>query len=462
MSRSFLPPQPTGAAPEPPEPDQPAGAAPNGSAALPPPPAPQRGKLIQLAVVIAALVAAAVATGHTDLMIVVLAIVAMIMLHELGHFATAKWARMKVTEYFLGFGPRLWSVRRGETEYGIKAIPAGGYVKIIGMTNLEPVPEADEPRTYRQAPFWRRFSVAVAGSTVHFILAFLLLWSIYALVGTASTTQVVVAELTPLVHGQSPAAKAGFKAGDQLLSVDGHDVTSSNSLDSLIESHASKSLSVVVRRDGHDRTLHVTPVAASSVKFSPTPGVAAPKPGSEGVIGVETETELGPPLVRSNPISAISQGAQEFATVTSSSVLGIGRVFSAHGISSYVSQVVGTTKSPSTVAAAGADTGRIVSIVGATRIAAQAAHAGTGDLLLVLADINIFIGVANMFPLLPLDGGHVVIAVYERLRSWRGRHYHADVAKLLPLTYAMLLFLLVLGASAFYLDIAHPLPNLFQ
>ncbi|MGH9070180.1 MAG: M50 family metallopeptidase [Acidimicrobiales bacterium] len=422
----------------------------------------QRAKVVRLVLVVGALVAAAVVTGHSALLIVVLAIVAMIMLHEAGHFATAKWAGMKVTEYFLGFGPRLWSVRRGETEYGIKAIPAGGYVKIIGMTNLEAVPEADEPRTYRQAPFWRRFSVAVAGSTVHFLLAFLMLWSIFALVGTDNTPQVVVAALSGQAHGKSPAQVAGFRAGDQLISVDGNKVTSQDALDSYIQAHAGVPLAVVVNRGGHDLTLHVTPEPASRLTIKPTPGVVAPKPGSEGVIGVETGVQMGPPAVRSNPISAISQAGRQFWYVTSTSVIGIGDVFSAHGLASYVGQVVGTTKTPKSAAAATKDSGRIVSLIGATRIAAQAAHAGTGDLLLVLVDINIFIGLANMFPLLPLDGGHVVIAVYERLRSWRGRHYHADVAKLLPLTYAMFLFLIVLGASAFYLDIAHPLPNLFQ
>ena len=96
------------------------------------------------------------------------------MLHELGHFATAKWAGMKVTEYFVGFGPRLWSVRRGETEYGVKAIPAGGYVRIPGFTSTEEVAPEDEPRAYRQQPFHQRIIVASAGSAMHFLIAFVL------------------------------------------------------------------------------------------------------------------------------------------------------------------------------------------------------------------------------------------------------------------------------------------------
>src|SRR5208282_2254501 len=110
---------------------------------------------------------------------VVLALVAMVMLHEFGHFATAKWSGMKVTEFFVGFGPRLWSLRRGETEYGIKALPLGGYCRIIGMNNLEEVDPADEPRTYRQAPVWRRLSVALAGSAMHFLIAICLLFTMF-------------------------------------------------------------------------------------------------------------------------------------------------------------------------------------------------------------------------------------------------------------------------------------------
>src|SRR5262245_40686470 len=100
----------------------------------------QRSALLRLGLIVVAAIVAAAATGVTKTVAVVLAIIVMIMLHELGHYLTAKSAGMKVTEFFLGFGPRLWSVRKGETEYGIKALPVGGYVKIIGMSNLDEVP----------------------------------------------------------------------------------------------------------------------------------------------------------------------------------------------------------------------------------------------------------------------------------------------------------------------------------
>ena len=144
--------------------------------------------------------------------IVIVAMIVMIMLHELGHFVTAKWSGMKVTEYFLGFGPRLWSFRRGETEYGVKALPLGGYVKIIGMSNLEEVPPEDEPRTYRQQPFRKRLLVAVAGSAVHFILALMLIFTILVGYGQQQPGTVQVQALTVMAGAGKPGARGRHRA----------------------------------------------------------------------------------------------------------------------------------------------------------------------------------------------------------------------------------------------------------
>ena len=132
-----------------------------------------------------ALFAGLVAIGFLSLpaLIVVLSLVFMIFMHELGHYLTAKRAGMKVTEFFIGFGPRIWSFTRGETEYGVKLIWAGAYVKILGMNNLEEVDPADESRTYRQKSYPSRLSVAVAGSAMHFLMALVLLFMIFGVVG---------------------------------------------------------------------------------------------------------------------------------------------------------------------------------------------------------------------------------------------------------------------------------------
>src|SRR5438045_9220404 len=118
-----------------------------------------RERFVRLVYFVAIVLVLAIFSGFSPFLGVIFALVAIVMLHEFGHFATAKWAGMKVTEYFFGFGPRLWSIRKGETEYGIKAIPLGGYVKIIGMSNLEHVDPADESRAYRSKSYPRRLLV---------------------------------------------------------------------------------------------------------------------------------------------------------------------------------------------------------------------------------------------------------------------------------------------------------------
>ena len=177
------------------------------------------------------------------------AIILMVMLHELGHFVMAKRAGMKVTEYFLGFGPRLWSIRRGETEYGVKAIPAGGYVRIIGMSSADVVDPADEERTYRAKPYRDRLGVAVAGSTMHFIIAAILLFIVLAFVGIP-TRPAIIAQIVP----DSPAQHSDFRLGDRIVAVNGHTVKDWSEIPAYVESHGESELVfTVVRKDTGER-----------------------------------------------------------------------------------------------------------------------------------------------------------------------------------------------------------------
>ncbi|HEX8771166.1 MAG TPA: site-2 protease family protein, partial [Acidimicrobiales bacterium] len=154
----------------------------------------QGQKLLRLGLVTGALVAVSVFTGSVPIVAFIMAVVLIVMIHELGHFITAKRAGMKVTEYFLGFGPRLWSVRRGETEYGIKAIPLGGYVKILGMSNMEKdIDPADETRTFREGSYPARMIVLLAGVLSHFVIAFLLLMLVWTVVGVPNVDKATVA-----------------------------------------------------------------------------------------------------------------------------------------------------------------------------------------------------------------------------------------------------------------------------
>jgi membrane-associated protease RseP (regulator of RpoE activity) len=413
---------------------------------------PDRWNLLRLVVAICVIVALAFATHTTDLLIVIVAIIAMVMLHELGHFATAKWSGMKVTEYFLGFGPRLWSFRRGETEYGVKALPLGGYVKIIGMSNLEEVPPEDEPRTYREKPFRNRLLVAVAGSAMHFILAVILVFAILVGYGTAASGTVQVQGLSSWQGEPVPARLAGIEPGDLIVSIDGHPVRADTDVSAVTSVSAGKPVVMVVRRDGVDRTVTLTPVNGHDAIEGGQPAVAAGK--NDGLIGVE----LGPETVPVGALTATGRSFTDVGEVMKESVVAVWQRFSPSGIASLFKQVTN-----SQAAQQASETGsRPESIYGAVRTATQGVQAGWPDFLEVLVVINVFIGMLNLLPMLPLDGGHVAVAVYERIRSRRGRPYHADVAKLTPFAYTFMLFLGFVVLSALYLDITHPIANPFR
>jgi len=391
-------------------------------------------------------------TGGWSLLLVIAGLVVMITLHELGHFITAKASGMKVTEFFLGFGPKLWSVRRGETEYGIKAIPAGAYVRIIGMNNLEEIAPEDEPRTYRQQSYPRRLAVAVAGSTMHFLQALVLVFIALTIVGTPgghiftdqpAPTAAVIGNVTP----GSAAASIGLKPGDTIVSVDGENIADFNRLHDVLVARASKQITLVYEHDGQ------------RVTATPTLGPIDP---NKGVLGVAPQ---GTPTKRLDPIHAIGQTGSEFALVTRDTVGFFGSFFSPSGISSFASTVVHSGNESTVSGGAGAatanepspDNNRPISIIGAARIGSELTREGPLAFIVFFASINVVIGLFNLIPLLPLDGGHVAIATYERIRSRGGRRYQVDVMKLLPLTYAVVMVLILLGVSTIFLDIVHPI-----
>ncbi len=407
----------------------------------------------ELVIAIVVIVALSVATGHVDLLVVVVCIIAIVMIHELGHFLAAKHGGMKVTEYFVGFGPRLWSFRRGETEYGIKALPFGGYVKIPGMTNLEEVDPADESRLYREKPFHSRLLVAVAGSAMHFLMAFVLLWVLVSFVGVPNAAKVQVQGLNRLGGRPGPAILAGVRAGDVIVSVDGKAVDGNvSTLTSTIRDHPGQQVTLVVSRQGQLRTLTVTPANGRVVHES---GDAPPKGTAPyGIIGVS----LGEPTERTSPFHAVATAAADLGHFMWSSVVGVAHLFSPSGVTQRFDQV-SSAKAANQAAANGT---RAESIVGVVNTATQAAQAGIGQLLYILIAINVFFGIFNLFPMLPLDGGHVAIAVYEKIRTGRRKvMYHADVAKLMPFTWAFLIFLAIIVLPALLTDVLHPMANPF-
>lgn len=445
---------------------------PSGAPSHPAPAAPPTGEMttgqwVRLAVVLGLLVWLTASTGIYGLAMV-LGIVVMIFLHELGHYVMAKRAGMKVTEFFLGFGPRIWSFQRGETEYGLKLIPAGAYVKIIGMHDIEEVDPADEPRTYRQQPFWQRFGVAVAGSTVHMLLALGLIYGLlvgFGVPGGSITRPDETRWEVGRVSADTAAEAAGLEVGDVLLAVDGTEVDSFDELRAEVSDRPDESVTLTVLRDGDEQEVEVT--------LGRSPADAAV--GFLGVSGTVPVEKLG-------PVEAVPATFRELGIVSVESVKALGRFFTPSGISDFGRQVAdagddgsasdeaptsttapASSSSSSSSSASDAPDGenRLLSLLGVFRIGVDAGEGGgAAALVLLFAMINVFIGLFNMLPLLPFDGGHVVIAVYEKVQEWRKglrTRYLADVSRLLPMTYAVVVVLGLIFVSTLYLDIANPL-----
>jgi membrane-associated protease RseP (regulator of RpoE activity) len=424
---------------------------------LPPTAAEQRSALVRLLTVLAIAAFITVRTGTTKTVAVVVALITMIMLHELGHYLTAKWGGMKVTEFFVGFGPRLWSVRKGETEYGVKALPLGGYVKILGMHNLDPVEDpADEPRTYRQQTFGRRLRVAVAGSTMHFIIAFLLFFAVNAVVGVPTVSTTIGGVLAFDGGGPSPAQEAGLKVGDTITAVDGVRIETWAQVRERIAASPGTPIALTVERNGATVDLDATPVDISQVKIDGQT-VSNDKRGFLGLEPAEKSKTV-------DPITAVGRsakqwlggnfdGAEDVSPGLIDNAKALAQIASPSGASSLWTNITGGKDGKGDP-----DGVRFLSPVGFVRVAGQAADNSLFAVLGLLIAINLFVGIFNLLPLLPLDGGHVAIAVYEAIRSKvAGRKYQADVAKLMPLTYAVVLLMVFLGASALYLDIVRPL-----
>src|SRR5580704_14775384 len=246
-----------------------------------------------------------------------------VMLHESGHFIMAKKFGMKATRYFVGFGPTLWSTQRGETEYGIKALPFGGFVKIIGMHSLDDVDDpADEPRSFRRHPAWQRIIVLCAGSFMHFVLAFLLVFGLALGIGIENdnTTQLgtistcVAANTTQLNNGTctaseqaSPAKLAGLRLGDQVTAFNGKPVSNWTQLgDAIRKAPAGSTADITVKRDGKTLTLHATLATVSG--------------RSGAYLGIAPAVVFQ--LV--NPVRAAQYAGSAFGQVVAGSVKGLG------------------------------------------------------------------------------------------------------------------------------------------
>ncbi|MGH3096700.1 MAG: M50 family metallopeptidase [Streptosporangiales bacterium] len=398
--------------------------------------------------------------GGVGIVLFAVALIISIVLHEAGHFVFARIFGMKATEFFIGFGPRLWSRFKGDTEYGFKAIPAGGYVKIVGMTPLEQIDPADEPRAfYRQRPM-HRFLVLIAGSLTHFLIAAVLLLIILMFVGIpVRTSTLTVEKVVPCVptagscsaggSHASPAAKSGLRAGDRIVGFNGKRVDSWKQLTADLEKSGGQKVRLLVDRGG--KTIKVTPTLAT--RRDPESGKRI------GYLGVVSKQRIAQ-YQTYDPLDAYAMTGQIFVSQ-------VGLIFQAlGGIPAAIPQLFspdrGSTKG-----------GQVGSVVGAARMAGsvfgsdEPMRAKSAYFLNMVQSVNLFIGVFNLLPLLPMDGGHVAVLAWERLRAWwarkRGRADPGpvDMTKLLPATTLVFVLLVGLGLLLITADLVNPLASPF-
>ena len=394
------------------------------------------------------------------------ALVSSIMLHEAGHMIFARKAGGKVTEFFVGFGPKIWSFRKGETEYGVKGIPAGGYVKIVGMTDLEPIEPEDEPRAFYTKPLGWRLITLAAGSLVHFAIALVLFmmvpmfWgntSYPAKVGAVSTCLRAAAGDCTAADPQSPAAQAGLGKGDRIVAVNGTPVkTWSDVTDALHKGQPSLDadgkpvsaplpVAIAFVHDGVQKTGTITPSVGNQLKDTSQYqaglmiGIQAPDRVTENV---------------SVPAS-IGQGFTDWGSNAKASLQGL------VDIPKSIPKLFQKADSGGSGAAV---SDRPVGVIGMGNLTGDLIkQGGYGNFLGFIASINLFIGIFNLLPLLPLDGGHIAIAWYEgarrKLAALRRRPDpgRVDLNKLMPAAFTFLVLFVGLSLLLMAADITNPL-----
>ena len=378
--------------------------------------------------------------------IFVVSLVFAIMFHEFGHFATAKAFGMKCEKFFLGFGPTLWSFRRGETEYGVKAIPAGGFVKIIGMSRSEEVAPEDQGRTFYEQAAWKRFIVLVSGSVTHFLLAALLIMAALALVGLPDADAPATTTLDVVVE-DSPAGEAGLAAGEQITAIDGEPMANFDEVRNYLKGRGGEA--VVLTVSGDDGTRKV-PVTLATKLPDGTKGAflgVGPRP-------IITKVPAGEALRRT------LTGDFSVLAISRANLEGLGQALSPSALARWFSDV----DSDAPRSAEGP-----VSLVGVGQTVNALGQSGDFfNVLFLLALLNITLGTLNMLPLPPLDGGHVAVLLIEQsvngVRRLRGRsaNWHLDPSVITPVALAVILFFVVLSLTALYVDIVKPASDLLQ
>jgi membrane-associated protease RseP (regulator of RpoE activity) len=417
-----------------------------------------------------------------------------IALHEIGHLVPAKLFGIKVTQYMVGFGRTVWSRRRGETEYGYKAIPLGGYVRMVGMFPPEPgddprrlrkastgpfqalvedarrvakeeIQAGDENRVFYRKAWWKKLVVMLGGPAMNVLIAAVLAGGVLMVHGQAELRPVVSevsACVIPVADGDractaddppTPAAEAGFRAGDRLVSFDGVQITSWSDAQELIRRRPAGPVDVVVERNGREVTLTPDLVTTERQALGEAEADGFRPPTDEletvGFLGVAPTQEVVP-----QDLGGAVAWLGDFTVATAQAVISIPE------------RMVGVWD-----AAFGGGEREVdgpIGIVGAGRIGGEIATLDVGvadrvaSFVLLLASFNMAIALFNLIPLLPLDGGHAAGAIWEGIkRGWARLSggpmpRPVDVAKALPLAYGVATLLIGMSVLLLYADIVNP------
>ncbi|MGZ5288156.1 MAG: M50 family metallopeptidase [Actinomycetota bacterium] len=356
-----------------------------------------------------------------------------ISIHELAHFGVARHYGMKVTEYFIGFGPRIWSTRRGELEWGVKALPIGGYVKIAGMNPYEEIAPEDVNRTYGAKPAYQRALTIFAGPGSHFVVAAILFSLTFFFFGDFRSTVPVVGRVEPSLNGStSPAADAGMQPGDVIVGVgDVRDPTQEQMRDlvtAAVKNDPGSPIAVTVERDGQEILLEIVP------ELDTIEGVKM------GRVGIVLGTE------RIGLVPSVVAGVKEVGFAIEESIGQVGRVFGPQGIGRIVTLL--TSDAPR-------DQQDATSVVGISQqVGATSSRGDWGTVLYFFAFVTVFIGLINLVPLPPFDGGHLAVVAYEKVM-----HRAVDMRKLIPVSAAVIAFFVIFVSATMFLDFAKPIPT---
>ena len=396
-----------------------------------------------------------------------LGIMLSIVLHEFGHMKIAQWSGMKVRRFFVGFGPTVWSTNRGGIEYGLKAIPLGGFCDIAGMTAYDELSPEDEPRAMWRQAWWKRVAVLLAGPAMNIVLAIALFYTVALGWGLVNRdVQPIPTDRVAAVVGDTcesgttgepscgpglgPAGEAGILPGDRIVEVADVPVGSWAGLSDVVTELPGQTVPVVVDRAGVETTTTAT-LASSTVD------------GQErGALGVRLSDEGIPPEILEDP------AYQRVNTYDALSAIPATFAFTGDMVEATVQGLISFPSKIPAVAASifGAERAEDspVSVVGASHIGGQAAEQGAWWLfLLFLAGLNLFLGAFNLVPLTPFDGGHIAVVFYEKIRDTLRRLRGlapggpADYEKLAPVTVTV--FVLLVGVSAIVItaDFVNPI-----